>query len=87
MINATNSLISILSLYTEGDMWDIFAHFPYRKFQSSPSIQRETYKNPEIGRQIITFQSSPSMQRETRYNLGSKRRICISILSLYAEGD
>ena len=56
------------------------------KFQSSPSMQRET-KREQFNHLTLRFQSSPSMQRETVVNLLSLYNTAISILSLYAEGD
>ena len=58
------SKISILSLYAEGDIHqERFAKTDYL-FQSSPSMQRETYE-VRLFYSLKKFQSSPSMQRET----------------------
>ena len=58
-------VISILSFYAEGDKGRLERVVRYVKFQSSPSIQRETAKSVGMVAVILLFQSSPSIQRET----------------------
>ena len=57
------------------------------KFQSSPSMQRETRSSNNTKLILRRFQSSPSMQRETALKTPCIITCNISILSLYAEGD
>ena len=80
--------ISILSLYAEGDFWLFLSgSCAGRKFQSSPSMQRETQQYAD------TIKSSNisilSLYAEGDMPLLMKRWVyrSISILSLYAEGD
>ena len=79
--------ISILSLYAEGDTCRKYEYLPLFTFQSSPSMQRETYYIGNEGISLLEFQSSPSMQRETAMFYTSLLFHVISILSLYADGD
>ena len=58
--------ISIHSLFTEGDVSGIVDGALSRRFQSTPSLQRETYWGAEQFNLFEQFQSTPSLQRETR---------------------
>ena len=80
-------LISILSLYAEGDPRVICNVISIKKFQSSPSMQRETSSDPiKLLKNVISILS---LYAEGDPFCGSClfRPAYISILSLYAEGD
>nr|DAQ66180.1 MAG TPA: hypothetical protein [Caudoviricetes sp.] len=76
-----------LSLYAEGDGLVTIRLILSARFQSSPSVQRETQYRGVLFVQSYKFQSTPSTQRETTLALTSALLHRISILSLYTEGD
>ena len=82
----SQKVISIHSLYAEGDILTDRQRYFMMGFQSTPSMKRETWK-AEKTRKSLQFQSTPSMQRETCKLISPSNTTIISIHSLYAEGD
>ena len=79
-------VISILSLYAEGDSVKNILRCIQRHLNPLP-LCRGRPLNSLVFIINLLFQSSPSMQRETRTGSRRIRTSYISILSLYAEGD
>ena len=57
------------------------------RFQSTPSVWRETVRDTLVVRSVMVFQSTPSVWRETRGGRDGGRERAISIHSLRVEGD
>ena len=78
--------ISIHSLRVEGDFIVLVIFFAIIRFQSTPSVWRETLKVKWII-DINKFQSTPSVWRETKLVVVDGLSYMISIHSLRVEGD
>ena len=79
--------ISIHSLRVEGDnSWYNIISTRHR-FQSTPSVWRETYNTTTFRTCKSTFQSTPSVWRETSLHRLCDLGLIISIHSLRVEGD
>ncbi len=78
--------ISILSLYTEGDVFQTFIFCRPKNFNPLPLYRGRRCFNGTLD-DFVAFQSSPSIQRETNSQTGASAFPDISILSLYTEGD
>ena len=79
--------ISIHSLRVEGDFWYPDRHISSTRFQSTPSVWRETrccFLPAHCRKQ---FQSTPSVWRETKRHIDLIVFVAISIHSLRVEGD
>ena len=80
------SLISIHSLRVEGDTYIYNSDYSEHRFQSTPSVWRETnYYQTDNSRTV--FQSTPSVWRETLLITAGSQCLVISIHSLRVEGD
>ena len=78
--------ISIHSLRVEGDQLELEHVQIVRRFQSTPSVWRETVQNSPID-ECTVFQSTPSVWRETAFFTLASLILIISIHSLRVEGD
>ncbi len=79
--------ISIHSLRVEGDYKVFKPHFNRFKFQSTPSVWRETRCSAVLRSSGCIFQSTPSVWRETLMGMQNNPFTVISIHSLRVEGD
>ena len=80
-------MISILSLYAEGDVWLSAPLASLLLFQSSPSMQRETNQPKPSNKYAQHFNPLPLCRGRLGKIPEQKLNRIISILSLYAEGD
>ena len=78
--------ISIHSLRVEGDVFPQYSALVVMRFQSTPSVWRETASSLVNGL-VKAFQSTPSVWRETGLTKSCGHRRNISIHSLRVEGD
>ena len=87
VLSRSRGIISILSLYAEGDARSSQSQIRSRGFQSSPSMQRET----ELNRIAVTDDLISILSLYAEGDGGTAKSLSggveISILSLYAEGD
>ena len=79
--------ISILSLYAEGDDLSKALAVDFIQFQSSPSMQRETFIKKHIFYILKYFNPLPLCRGRLLFLIQIGNGFFISILSLYAEGD
>ncbi|CDE12000.1 uncharacterized protein BN611_01279 [Ruminococcus sp. CAG:330] len=79
--------ISIHSLRVEGDSNCTLAGLLKSRFQSTPSVWRETQHAAHFRPNRFRFQSTPSVWRETRRERSPEPAKAISIHSLRVEGD
>ena len=80
-------VISILSFYAEGDKGRLERVVRYVKFQSSPSMQRETSIVYVTLYHMMYFNPLPLCRGRHNHLVFLQQRFLISILSLYTEGD